>query len=350
MQYVNLERIFNKFVQTNELPRAIIRLQKRHSDDFVQLSQGDINEDTPFVLASVTKLWITTILLQLIDQKKLDYDSIISNFLPKEKLENLHSYAGKDQTKYITIADLLFQTSGLPNVFYEEPILLKNRIKQEDFSYSFSDMLYWVKKTPAHFLPGSKEAYYADINYMLLGKIIESVTHQSLDACIEKTILRPLGMAHSFLTSSEFATIPPIYTGKDYLVRPKLISSAQGAGGGISTTADLMSFIQPFVEGQLFEDNHWQKMAHYLPLQGDYAPVEYGGGHMKLTMGQYEKEDRLSFYGHSGLSGAFAFYCPQLDVYLTGTTDNAGRSELCIQLIYLILFELEREEKLRKEA
>ncbi|MCU9533670.1 serine hydrolase domain-containing protein [Streptococcus sp. CSL10205-OR2] len=348
MQHVNLERIFDKFVQTNELPRAIIRLKKRHSDDYIQLSHGDIKEDTPFVLASVTKLWMTTIILQLIDQKKLDYKTIITNFFSKEKLKNLHHYAGKDQTKHITIADLLFQTSGLPNVFYEEPILLKNRIKQEDFSYEFSDMLDWVKQTESHFIPGSKEAYYADINYMLLGQIIESITHQSLDACIEKNIFSPLLMNHSFLTSSEFAMIPPLYTGEDYLARPKVISSAQGAGGGVSTTADLMIFIQAFVEGRLFENSHWQKMAHYLPLQGDYAPVEYGGGHMKLTMGQFEKEDRLSFYGHSGLSGAFAFYCPQLDVYLTGTTDNAGRSELCIQLIYLILFELEKEAKIRK--
>lgn len=64
---------------------------------------------------------------------------------------------------------------------------------------------------------------------------------------------------------------------------------------------------------------------------------------MKLSLGKYEDKDRLSFYGHSGISGAFAFYCPELNVYLTGTTDNAKKSELCIQLIYLLLFELEKE-------
>ncbi|WP_301099185.1 serine hydrolase domain-containing protein [Otariodibacter sp.] len=341
MQQTNLVRIFDNFVQKNKLPKAIIRIQKRNDDDFIQLSTDNMTEYTPFVLASVTKLWITTLTLQLIDQKKLDYRDIVANFFSKEKLSGLHHYAGEDYTQSITIEDLLFQRSGLPNIFYEEPILLKNRIKQEDFSFELSDLLAWVKQTESHFVPGSKSTYYADINFALLGAIIEKITHQSLDDCTDKYILRPLGLDYSFLPSSEFAAIPPLYTGEKYLDRPKVISCGQGAGGGVSTTADLMVFIQAFVEGRLFEQHHWEKIANYLPLQEDYAPVEYGGGHMKISMGE-----RLCFYGHSGLSGAFAFYCPQLEVYLTGTTDNVGQPALCFQLLYLILIELEKSGKI----
>lgn len=338
----NLNHLFQNFVARHKLPRAIISLQKGNGEDIAQFQHGEITKDSLFLLASVTKLWITTLVLQLIDSKKLDYDNIVTDFIPKEKLINLHHILGNDQTEFITIKDLLFQRSGLANIFYEEPISLRKRIANEDFSYDLEDMITWVGELEGHFVPGSQQAYYADINFMLLGVIIESIYKLSLDDCVDRYIMEPLGLKHSYIVSSEYGKIPPLFTGKEYIERPKIVASGQGAGGGISTTEDLMGFIRAFIEGKLFSKKHWQDIQEYYPLQGDYAPVEYGGGHMKISMGQFNKENRLSFIGHSGISGAFAFYCPQLDIYLTGTTDNVGKSELCIQLIYLMLFELEK--------
>lgn len=60
---------------------------------------------------------------------------------------------------------------------------------------------------------------------------------------------------------------------------------------------------------------------------------------MKLVVGDPE---RLSLIGHSGVAGAVAFYYPQLDLYLTGTTDHAGDSSLCIQLLYSLVLTLEQ--------
>lgn len=344
MSKENLQKLFQGFVEKNQLPKAIISIEKGNGQEVAQFEHGPMTDQTPFLLASVTKMWVTTLILQLIDQGKISYNNIVTDFIEKEKLSQLNHYMGKDQTQYITIKDLLFQRSGLANIFFEEPIYLRQKIAEADFSYTFDDMLDWVRQSDAHFLPGSDQAHYADINFMLLGEIIEKIHHLSLDDCIDRFIMEPLGLNRSYLVSSEYGKIPPLYTGKDYLYRPKIVASAQGAGGGVSTTADTMTFIRAFIQGDLFNKDHWQEMQDYYPLQGDYAPVEYGGGHMKLSLGQFNKEARLSFIGHSGISGAFAFYCPQLDVYLAGTTDNVGKSELCIQLIYLMLFELEKEE------
>ncbi len=343
MNQEKLSQLFHHFVTKNNLPKACITLQDAVSGEKIKLTQGDLTTTTPFVLASVTKLWVTTLILQLMDQNKLSYENIVTDFIEKEKIIQLHHFLGEDYTASLTIRDLLFQRTGLPNIFFEEPVALRSRIADEDFSYSFSEAVRWVKSIEAHFIPGSKEAYYADINFILLGIIVESIHHQSLDDCIDKYIMCKLGLAHSYLANSEFDIIPALYIGGDYLKRPKLIASGQGAGGGISNSEDLMVFVRAFFEGVLFNKNHFDLLQDYLPLQGDYAPVEYGGGHMKLSLGKYEDKDRLSFYGHSGISGAFAFYCPELNVYLTGTTDNAKKSELCIQLIYLLLFELEKE-------
>ncbi|MGT2934197.1 serine hydrolase domain-containing protein [Streptococcus catagoni] len=338
-----LSQLFNSFVARNALPKAIIKIQSADQRDCLQLVEGEMTGQTPFLLASVTKLWVSTLIFQLIDQGKISLNDIVTDFIPKEKIKMLHHFLGEDQTAFIRISDLLFQRSGLPNVFYEEPVSLRKRIAQEDFSYNFDDMIEWVRQIEAHFVPGSDEAYYADINYMLLGEIIENIYKLSLDDCIDRFIMGPLGLCKSYLVSNEFSQIPVLYTGKTYINRPKVTASGQGAGGGVSTSDDLMIFIKAFIEGQLFSPEHWDYIKDYRPLQGDYAPVEYGGGHMRISMGQFEQSQRLSFIGHSGISGAFAFYCPQLDIYLTGTTNNVGKPELCIQLIYLILFELEKE-------
>ncbi|MGT2845108.1 serine hydrolase domain-containing protein [Streptococcus hongkongensis] len=346
MNKEKLAKLFSNFAQKNQLPKAIVAIESKDGKEKIHLSHGPIQDNSPFLMASVTKLWVTTLILQLIDQEKLSYNSIVTDFVPKEKLVGIHSMLPSGQETGLTIKDLLFQRSGLGNIFYEQPVVLRNQIANGDFSYTWQEMIDWVKQTPAHFLPGSQAAYYADINFTLLGVIIETIYHQDLDACIEELIMQPLDLTHSFLTSSEFAAIPPLYTGKRYIERPKVISSGQGAGGGVSTTADLMVFIRAFFEGRLFQESHWDKLMNYYPLQSDYAPVKYGGGHMMIAMGN--NDDRPKFYGHSGISGAFAFYCPQLSIYLTGTTDNVGKSELCIQLMYLLLSEIEKEVKMGK--
>ncbi|WP_328707080.1 serine hydrolase domain-containing protein [Streptococcus halichoeri] len=343
MNQEKLAKLFTTFVQKHHLPQAIVALETTDKKDKVQLSWGQLQADSPFLMASVTKLWVTTLILQLIDQKKVFYDSIVTDFIPKEKLAGIHSMLPKNQDLPITVADLLFQRTGFGNIFYEEPIRLKERIAREDFAYSWQEMKEWVQVTPAHFLPGSKAAYYADINFTLLGLIIEHICHQDLDVCVEKAIMLPLGLQHSYLCSSEYAVIPPLYTGRAYLDRPKVVASGQGAGGGVSTCQDLLVFIRAFFEGQLFNKDHWNRLKDYYPLQADYAPVLYGGGHMLLAMGKPGNHKRPEFYGHSGISGAFAFFCPQLNLYLSGTTDHAGQSSLCIQLIYLLLSEIERE-------
>lgn len=340
-----LTTLFENFVNKNDLPKAILKIEDPNRNVLLEVNHGEIEGNSPFALASVTKLFTTTLILQLIDEEKITYNSIVTDFIPVEKIARIHKFRDDDYTGEITIADLLFQKSGLPNIFYEEPVKLRKRVATEDFEFTFSELVEWVRQTESHFVPDSLSSYYADINFVLLGRIAEIITHKSIDDLVDQRICQKLGLINTFVASNEFVAIPPLFVGDRYLKRPKLISSGGAAGGGVSTADDLMTFIHAFISGKLFDIRHWQKLKQYFPLQEDYAPVYYGGGHMKLIIGQYDKPERLSFIGHSGLSGAFAFYCPQFDLYLSGTTDNAKKSELCIQLLYMILLEIENELK-----
>src|SRR5699024_9970074 len=137
--------------------------------------------DTPFLIASITKLYTTTCIFILKDQGKLSLDDPITTFFPENLLRHLHIYKGKDYTNKLTIAHLLCQTSGLSDDFEEGRDPTRKRIIQEDIYYRFSDILTMTKERKPHFAPEEgNRAHYANVNFYLLGKVIEKITKQAL--------------------------------------------------------------------------------------------------------------------------------------------------------------------------
>ncbi len=127
-------------------------------------------------MASITKLFTTTCILALQEQGKLSLDDKIAKYLDNSVLEGLQAFRGKEYSFELTISDLLFQISGLPDVYEEGKDNFKLRAVKEDFFYTFNEIVAMTKRLKPHFIPRTiKRAYYADINFDLLGKIIESI-------------------------------------------------------------------------------------------------------------------------------------------------------------------------------
>ena len=81
-------------------------------------------------------MFTTTCILILYEEYKISLNDKISYYLSKEVVSGLHVYNGKDYSYELTISDLLFQTSGLPNPFEEG----KNSISKKFFSNDSNDM------------------------------------------------------------------------------------------------------------------------------------------------------------------------------------------------------------------
>ena len=81
-------------------------------------SAGDIDKGDRYYIASVTKLYITAILLMLREEKRLSFKDKISKHLPEELVKGIHVLDGKDYNNEITIAHLMSNTSGIPDYFY----------------------------------------------------------------------------------------------------------------------------------------------------------------------------------------------------------------------------------------
>lgn len=126
-------------------------------------------------------------------ERKLSLDDKLSAYFDSSLWTGLHIYHGQEYSSKLTITNLLFQTSGLPDAFEEGKHSLKKQLIREDMQVSFDEMIEWTKQLEPHFAPGTAgKAYYADINFDMLGKIIETVTDCPLAEVFKTFIFDPL--------------------------------------------------------------------------------------------------------------------------------------------------------------
>lgn len=137
--------------------------------------------DTKFQLASVTKQFTATAILQLVEKGKLLLNDKLSKFFP--------DYPKSDS---VTIHMLLSHSSGLAMGFKE----LATSTISVDSAYAE------IKKMPYVFSPGTKTAY-SNIGYYLLAKIIEKVSGEKYAVFLKKNIFEKAGMKNTGVSNND---------------------------------------------------------------------------------------------------------------------------------------------------
>ncbi|CAD0007608.1 serine hydrolase [Flavobacterium salmonis] len=137
--------------------------------------------DTKFQLASVTKQFTATAILQLVENRKLSLNDHLSKFFP--------DYPKADS---VTIHMLLSHSSGLALGFKEIALSTMS----VDSAYS------QIKKIPYEFSPGTKTAY-SNIGYYLLAKIIEKVSGEKYEVFLRKNIFEKAGMKNTGVSNND---------------------------------------------------------------------------------------------------------------------------------------------------
>ncbi|WP_407643453.1 penicillin binding protein PBP4B [Cytobacillus dafuensis] len=143
--------------------------------------------DTMFDLASNTKMYAVNFALQhLVSKGRIDLNQTISHYYSSFRDNPTDKIKGKDS---IRIIDLLNHTAGFSSsVHYYNPVRAA-----ELYSQDRNTTLEMVLKTPLQYEPGTSQIY-SDIDYILLGFIIEKITGQPLDKYVETHIYKPLGL------------------------------------------------------------------------------------------------------------------------------------------------------------
>lgn len=206
------ETIFNKTIASKRIHEAVLLVENANGDFFYSQGYGGKDLDSPMLMASITKLFTTACIFALREEGKLSLDDQITKYIDHSVLKGLHVFNGKEYSFELTISDLLFQISGLPDVFEEGKDSFKRRVIKEDFSYTFNEIVAKTKQLKPHFIPRTiKKAFYADINFDLLGKIIENIMEWPLSQIYRHYIFEPLNLMNTYLPDEEIDFVPNVY-------------------------------------------------------------------------------------------------------------------------------------------
>jgi len=302
---------------------------------------GNLQSDSQYFIASTTKLFVSAMILKMNSEGLLDLNDPISKHLSPSIMKELHIYKGTDYSNKITIRHLLSQTSGLPDYFEDKKengnSLVQEITEGNDQSWSFEDVINMTKNMIPLFKPGQKnKAHYSDSNYQLLGQIIENIIKEDFATALDTMIISPLKLAKTYLYSDANDNKPAaiFYKNKPMKI-PLAMISFKADGGIVSTSEEMMIFLKAFFQGKLFPAKYLNEMKHWKRVM---FPLEYGTGIMRFKLPRIFSPFKKTseFIGHSGLSGAIAFYNPDKDLYFTGTVNQAANPGSSFKLMLKI--------------
>ena len=197
-QFAAVSKLMNDAIAAHRLPGAVVvvghggkvvfhraygsrKLAGEPGLDGLPAPAEPMSEDTIFDLASLTKSLATaTVVMQLYEQGKVRFDDPVQQYLPD------FNTANDPQRAKVTVRMLLTHTSGeTGDVDLNDPWGLDRADKTEGIHRALT--------TPLQSAPG--EAFrYSDINFILLGALLERVTGEALDVYVQQNVFAPLGM------------------------------------------------------------------------------------------------------------------------------------------------------------
>jgi len=163
--YSNIDDYLQKCVKNANIPAMSVSIVNKDEALFSGNYGKCESSDTPFWLGSVSKSFTAVCIMQLVEQQKIDLTAAVSAYLPN----------AADGDK-ITVSQLLNHTSGLGE-------------------YQTLETCKIVNNQGVH--------CYANVNYSLLGEIIEAVSGKSYPEYISANLFEPLGLSHTAATLNE---------------------------------------------------------------------------------------------------------------------------------------------------
>lgn len=336
IQKQKFKKIFGKITKNKQIYESVLLIENFSGDFSYHLGYGGKKTDTPLLMASITKLFTSTCILILREQGKLSLDDKITKYFEEDTLSSLHIYKGQEYSMDLTLSHLLFHTSGLPDAIEEGSNKAKKRAIYKDRQISIDETIMKTKQLKPHFAPDiGKRAHYANINFDILGKIIEIVTDSTLEDVYKQFIFDPLGLKNTYLPIDEDDFVPNVYYKDTSFYLPKMVRSIPASGGCISTARELMIFIKAFFGGRLFNKTVFHELEINNKLQAAMSPIHYGAGYMKISLGGLVTlfMGKGELLGHSGSTGSFAFYYPASDLFFVGDVNQMAKPALPVRLV-----------------
>jgi CubicO group peptidase (beta-lactamase class C family) len=221
-------------IDAGTIPCAVIAVSDAWGTLHLQALEGTADKprvDSLFFLASVTKPIVSTALMQLVDESRLDLHDPLVQLLPE--------LAGDPWRERITAWHVLTHTAGLKDV--SQDVLRKQRP-------SYAKMLARVMKDAPEWEPGTRFRYCSD-SFYLVAEAIVRLTGMRFPQALERRLLHPLGMLDTGFDPRPDRGRTMVVHGipmGNMVVRELILRFLAGAalpGGGLFGTAeDLLRF------------------------------------------------------------------------------------------------------------
>lgn len=255
-----------------------------------------------FRIGSITKTFVATAILQLVDEGRVNLDEPVETYLP-----GVVPNGGA-----ITVRQVLNHTSGLYD-YMKQPGWSTNRWRGDErfTTYSPDELLDTAFQHPPYFPPGA-DFRYSNTNYVVAGKLVEAVTGRPYSTVIEHRILRPLGLTGTSFPGSEPSLPEPavhataaLGHGRHADVTDQNVSLDWAAGEMISTTRDLQVFLDALLGGDLISQESLAQMRTTVPMGM--------GFHYGLGLERFDLPCGGRLWGHGGQLLGYVTYAYRRD-------------------------------------
>jgi D-alanyl-D-alanine carboxypeptidase len=315
-----IEAIVRDTMQENNLPGVAVGVwipgqgEYRAAFGTANLQTGRLRHiDDAFRIASISKTFTATAILQLADQGQLSTSDLLSKWFPD------FPNAGR-----ITVKDLLMMRSGVAE--FADADVLGAYYRRPLATFTAQDALRLAAAKAASFTAPNEQTVYINTNYVLLERIVERVSGQDMDAYLQAHVMGPLGMRRTFYATGP--VLPSLLHGysldadtgtfRDMTwLNPQL---AGGAGAVVSTLDDLHTYVRALCTGTLLQPTTQAERLAGQPGAGGPSFIQYGEG--VLLFGP--------FCGHNGSIFGFsseAFYLPAQDAVIVINVNRLDRDD-----------------------
>jgi CubicO group peptidase (beta-lactamase class C family) len=236
---------------------------------------------TRFGLASISKIFVTVGVVQLAQAGKIDLDAPIARYLP--------DYPNRALAQKVTVNELLTHTGGTGDIFGTLFDQHSAELRRP------SDYIALFGPRPAAFEPGARRGY-SNFGFVVLGAIIEAVSHQRYEDYLADHVFAP---AHMTGAGYLPASAPVAHRAVGYMMFDGALVVAETlhpgdpspAGGAYATAGDLLKFEDALIGGRLLDKAHTA-----LLLSGK---ADIGGHSYAYDVGD-KAENGAPFIGHQG--------------------------------------------------
>ncbi len=302
--------------RVEDVPGAAVAIVSPFGSWFGASGVANLENNTPlqpddrFQIGSITKTFVATTVMQLVEEGKLNLDDTLTTWLPESITADIPS------AEEITLEQLLQHKSGVAD--YVDVLFNQAATNPGVFltDWQPEELIDFIDGVEPLFAPG-ESWQYSNTNFILAGLIVEAATDNNIADEIKTRIIEPLNLENTFFAEEE--EIPGGYVsgywdfnqdGTLDNITSANLSWTWATGAMVSNTEDLDTFARSLFKGDLLEPETLEQMLDTTPAIDNNNYSSYG-----LGVGTIESPNRF-WYIHRGQTLGYRsnmWYSPEDD-------------------------------------